>query len=382
MSKYNSYIKLITWLVLAFFLPLAGGGVALGVYEYKQGMRDLNRFLNHTTIELARSVSEPLYYFHPQEVTRNVRLLASDERIGEIHIYSERFHMDMAHISIAERQTGTMYTKKQFVFHEGKPIGYVKISVSNAQMKAVLSEYFNMSLGVFLLMFLCGLGIMLPVFNRLIIMPVRTLVGQAKMVTMNNLDEPFHWTGDDDFAILGKTFERMRQSLSRRFKEVEEQARTDSLTGIANRRDFEDSALRMLENSVPCSSPLSIILFDIDDFKSINDTYGHPVGDEVLKEIAALIRLNIRDSDLFARWGGEEFILAITTGRLVAVNAIADKLREMIEFGVFSSKELSITCSFGIATSMDEDRLTDLIHRADKALYEAKSKGKNTVCCS
>jgi diguanylate cyclase (GGDEF)-like protein len=125
-------------------------------------------------------------------------------------------------------------------------------------------------------------------------------------------------------------------------------------------------------------SPLSLILFDIDHFKSVNDTYGHSAGDNVLKRLAKRVQANIRETDIFARWGGEEFVILAPGLFIMEAVQFAEKLRRNIEELDFT-KPQKITLSFGVAAFKKGDSSTILINRADEALYRAKENGRNQV---
>jgi diguanylate cyclase (GGDEF)-like protein len=119
-------------------------------------------------------------------------------------------------------------------------------------------------------------------------------------------------------------------------------------------------------------------MFDIDHFKEINDGYGHAVGDEVLVELSGLVRRNIRSADLFARWGGEEFMVLLPHTDLGGAASMAEKLRESVETHSFPGVA-RVTCSFGVAGFTEIDDATVILKRVDDALYEAKETGRNRV---
>ena len=155
-------------------------------------------------------------------------------------------------------------------------------------------------------------------------------------------------------------------------------AYTDTLTQIHNRAGFNSLFEKMLKESTKKQSNLSIILLDIDNFKRVNDQYGHVMGDNVLKIFAKLILKNIRSADFFSRWGGEEFALLLTDTDIESAKGIAENLRLIIEqynFGI----EKQLTCSFGVAIQESSDTKDSLFERVDKALYEAKNNGRNRV---
>jgi diguanylate cyclase (GGDEF)-like protein/PAS domain S-box-containing protein len=171
---------------------------------------------------------------------------------------------------------------------------------------------------------------------------------------------------------------RQEEELKRVHALVARQATTDTLTGIFNRLKFNELLDIEIRGAMRYRHPLSMIMFDIDHFKSINDTYGHLIGDAVLKEIAGLVAGNIRNVDVFARWGGEEFVILSPDSSLKAVSQVAEKLRKLIEVSSFSSP-CKVTVSFGLAEFKEDDVANSFLNRADAALYRAKSFGRNRV---
>ncbi|MDD5051109.1 MAG: diguanylate cyclase [Sulfuricurvum sp.] len=173
-------------------------------------------------------------------------------------------------------------------------------------------------------------------------------------------------------------FSSMMDLLDEGEKSLLKLATTDTLTGIGNRRLFEEifQAHRMLGKRYEVN--LFLLLFDIDNFKSINDTFGHNIGDMVLKQISMLVSKSIRKSDVFVRWGGEEFAVLLRYSDPKKVISIAEQLRKLIHKHNFESI-VHVTCSFGLSIIRPEDTLEEAVERADKALYRAKSDGKNVV---
>ena len=155
-------------------------------------------------------------------------------------------------------------------------------------------------------------------------------------------------------------------------------AHSDALTGLFNRRKFNDLCAAEIVRSARYGTPLALIMVDIDHFKCVNDLHGHLVGDRALVDVTRVLGEQIRASDALCRWGGEEFmILAPHLDPACAVQ-MADKLRAAVasaDFGVAGP----ITCSFGVAALRDSDRAVDLILRADTYLYRAKRTGRNCV---
>jgi len=152
----------------------------------------------------------------------------------------------------------------------------------------------------------------------------------------------------------------------------------DPLTSVANRRMLVNEMQKEITTAHRYNLPLSVMIFDIDYFKKVNDTYGHNFGDEVLKSVASNVKARVRASDSFGRWGGEEFLCVMPNTSATLAFELAERLRLGIESLTFENGS-RITASFGIAQLMDSDNFDSLVNRADKALYTAKENGRN--CC-
>jgi diguanylate cyclase (GGDEF)-like protein len=159
------------------------------------------------------------------------------------------------------------------------------------------------------------------------------------------------------------------------------EAETDQLTGLPNRRAFYD----LVGAIVKSTEKLSILMLDIDHFKRVNDTYGHDTGDEVLSVLAKVGRAACRKMDVFARWGGEEFMVALPGAELEQARMIADKLRtkyakQDFEHAWHSGHAIPFTVSIGVTTrAPDEHDVGAILKRVDEALYRAKETGRNRV---
>ncbi|PKN14057.1 MAG: hypothetical protein CVU67_07625 [Deltaproteobacteria bacterium HGW-Deltaproteobacteria-24] len=160
---------------------------------------------------------------------------------------------------------------------------------------------------------------------------------------------------------------------------LEYQANHDQLTGLYNRQKFNDIFTKEMRRCKRYSSFLSVILFDIDNFKTVNDNYGHEAGDDVLRKIANIISVNLRETDSLVRWGGEEFIVLLPETDLQTASSVAEKLLESLSVLTFDFMPEKITASFGVATLNETDSESSLISRADEMLYKAKRNGKNRV---
>lgn len=169
--------------------------------------------------------------------------------------------------------------------------------------------------------------------------------------------------------------------LNTELKIAKKEANIDFLTGLVNRRSFDRALNEMIKDFIQREYSFSLILMDLDDFKNVNDTYGHPAGDEVLREVAQLLRLFLRANTLIARIGGEEFAIILPGVELENAVKVAGRIRKILENREIKFKNhiIKITASFGVTQVRKDDNLNTLYERVDKALYKAKNNGKNRV---
>ncbi len=175
--------------------------------------------------------------------------------------------------------------------------------------------------------------------------------------------------------------EKQRKHLEKLNGELNRVASRDFLTGVLNRRRFIEFSECEIKKSYENKSSFTLVIMDIDNFKQINDSYGHYLGDEVLKEFTAIVRGNVRDSDLFGRLGGDEFILGLVDTDKNEAFRIAERIRMACSGSKLICDECSIkfTVSLGMAEVLSDYDLNLLIKKADKALYIAKNNGRNRV---
>jgi diguanylate cyclase (GGDEF)-like protein len=162
-------------------------------------------------------------------------------------------------------------------------------------------------------------------------------------------------------------------------KELEELSVTDHLTKLYNTRKLEEDLAKEISRHRRYGHPLSAIMADVDDFKKINDRLGHLVGDDVLREVATIIKSNVRTVDLAVRYGGEEFLVLCPDTGLEQAHRLAEKLRRFVEVNDFMAVG-SVTLSLGAAQLAPNEDARTFLGRADEKLYEAKQNGKNRVC--
>ena len=152
----------------------------------------------------------------------------------------------------------------------------------------------------------------------------------------------------------------------------------DALTGIYNRRKLYEYLTIELEYAKREALPLLVIMFDLDNFKKINDTYGHSVGDMVLQHTASVVLDQLRSHDFFARYGGEEFLIVLRNAKMVDALLVAERIRAKVENHQYDDG-VRATVSIGLAISGEEDSVESLVQRVDEYLYKAKEAGRNRI---
>jgi len=202
---------------------------------------------------------------------------------------------------------------------------------------------------------------------------VKTYRSEGKLFQMNLKRK-------DEIGDLANSVSAMVVEVDGLLTKLHRQANTDLLTGLGNRRWLGDRMIEEMARATRLNEPFSAILFDLDHFKSINDRYGHEVGDHVLIAVGAVVRDSLRQYDLAARIGGEEFFLGLPRTDIAQAGMIAERLRGRLE--ALSLDPLpagGVTASFGLFEATNGETLRQILSGADKALYEAKRNGRNRV---
>lgn len=225
--------------------------------------------------------------------------------------------------------------------------------------------------------------------------PIVELATTARAIGAGNLHSRANVDSRDEIGSLAQTLNNMAENLQKTMasrneliKEVEQRikaekklqllATTDELTGAYNRRAFDDSMHKNIGRAKRYNENLSLFLIDIDDFKKVNDTYGHDVGDMVLITIVRIVTDTIRQEDTIARWGGEEFTVLMPQTEKANALQLAERVREKI-YGYDFHKVGHVTISIGLTQFQADDTVDSFVKRADNALYKAKKDGKNMV---
>lgn len=254
-----------------------------------------------------------------------------------------------------------------------------------------------------------GLVLLLLFLSTAVVVPIRQLSRAAHRFAEGDLSARAPVKGKGEIAILGSALNTAAERLSHYTTELEEEVRrrteelratneelqranerletlaiTDGLTGLYNHRHFQQLLAMEITRQRRSRRPFSLLMFDVDHFKQYNDTHGHPAGDEVLRQVARLLRENTRAGDVVARYGGEEFVVLLFDTPLEAALAIAEKLRAAVAEHPFPHREQQplgrLSVSVGVAAWPEHgEGAMELVAAADRALYRSKRKGRDQV---
>jgi diguanylate cyclase len=177
---------------------------------------------------------------------------------------------------------------------------------------------------------------------------------------------------------------REMEAIRGRMETVRKESLTDALTGLANRRSFDETAQQAVETAEAEGRPLSFVICDVDHFKKFNDTYGHPIGDQVLRLVGQCLKINVKGKDTAARFGGEEFVVILPNTTREQAAHVANEIRKTVESKKIVQKSTgrdmgTVTLSLGVASLRRGEQVAELLNRADACLYAAKRAGRNRV---
>lgn len=262
-----------------------------------------------------------------------------------------------------------------------KERGTISIAFGSRTLDAAAEEMETKLTITFVLAFMVGLiGAML--LARTIALLLRQLISAARAVEAGNLDVTVSVSSNDEIGELSETFNRMTAALKESRDKLIERANSDSLTGLYNHRYFQERLRSEIRRAERYKRPLTVIMLDIDHFKTLNDTHGHPIGDIVLQEVARILITKSRNEiDIVARYGGEEFAIILPECEASEGFSVAERLREAVQHHHFVDKNdvsIPVTISLGVAQyPLHSSEPEGLVMAADLAMYQSKSMGRN-----
>lgn len=225
--------------------------------------------------------------------------------------------------------------------------------------------------------------------------PIKELTAAIARMRTGELRQSVRVRTHDELGQLSAAFNTMSEELATAYQELEESrarlgeqaekmrdlSRRDELTGLRNRRAFDEQTSTLMAQAQRYGRPLTLALADVDHFKKVNDRFSHAVGDTVLREVGALLRSQVREADVVARYGGEEFAIAFPETEVDVASGLADRLRGFVADHTWGAlaEGLSVTVSVGLAGVTPGESLGDTLARADAKLYQAKEEGRDRV---
>ncbi|MDF2179200.1 diguanylate cyclase [Aliiglaciecola sp. CAU 1673] len=282
---------------------------------------------------------------------------------------------------------------------QGHVVGFVISSDSSEHRYLLQNQYLRVERSSMLIGALCGFILTLLfslTVGRQLVKQLRSLTAAVQEMGRGNIKQEVPVQSNDEVALLAKTFNRMSEELQRTYDELrasnetikaqaeamQELSLRDELTGLHNRRYFNQQFRQLHLQASRYGDDLTLALGDIDNFKQINDRYSHQVGDAVLKQVARIMREQVREADVVARFGGEEFILLLAHTNKLQAQEVVERIRQKIETWNWQQlhPELSVTISFGICDQLGTDVGHSMLMEADAKLYQAKGAGRNRVC--
>jgi diguanylate cyclase (GGDEF)-like protein len=264
----------------------------------------------------------------------------------------------------------------------GKRVATLRIGLSLTQYLLANGPRIRWQMALFMLPF-AFLSILITVrladsFTR----PLQNLALAVSEVSKGNYNIQLPLNRRDELGDVAHAFNSMAQNLKENFAKVSDMANRDGLTGLYNARFFQEALSREMERTKRTGRPLSVILFDGDRFKRVNDKYGHPVGDQVLQHVSRIARSVLRGYDVLARYGGEEFIALLSETNQSQALLLAERLRKMVEQRPLVQEDgdpIKVSISVGVSQARAPYDKKELISQADQALYKAKETGRNKV---
>lgn len=309
------------------------------------------------------------------ETEQLFKLALQDKRLNQADELGRQKHF-------VERIVENYMSVRRSIVFEGNPIGTL-VLVSDTELlwtKIRNFIYMQITASIVTLVMLLFLSLR---WRALFTQPITDLIAAMQTVAATkNYHSRLNSRRRDEFDDLYQGFNAMIAEISERDERLSKLATTDPLTGLANRRHAIETMQTMATRAYRKREALGLIMLDIDFFKQVNDRYGHPVGDQVIREIAAILQASAREYDLAARFGGEEFIVLCDGSTSENTVAVAERIRLAVEecrIEYAPGKFMNVSVSLGVfsTTPQENPTIEQWIHAADQALYRAKNMGRN-----
>lgn len=379
-------------LFIALVLGIIAPMLAVGYYTIKSSeeilYKDFDEFRARITTDVSKAMTEPLFYFSPNNGTIALEVIKHDDRISKIEVFDLLTESQFIILDFPNRKQGNSFTNQANIHKNGELLGSVKISFNDTHLQEILDEKREIFIFTCIWTLIVSCLILTPLLYLKVLRPLQRLLRQSKELENEKFELTFTWDKEDEINILGRSFEKARRSiinlieeLKTKNKQLEKLYITDQLTSLYNRYKLDDAlSIEMERANKDNTYQFGIILIDLDHFKQINDTYGHQIGDSVLRSVASIIKITLSSIGIAGRWGGEEFLIIIPEANSEILLRLAEKIRQICELKVFED-QINLTASFGVTLYRPGELMDEFIARADEALYQAKEQGRNKVIC-
>lgn len=379
-QTFSNYPELVSFLEMESDIFLAVSDLTLDGYEHKLIIDELI-IRNIPVIAVSSNVNDDLL---DQIWEKNI-----------VHFIKYQHHLDLLFTSYLAERLIYFKNKKAIIIDDSKTFGEltqnylttllfdVKVFENGIPAIDYLDENCDIKLAIvdYQLPDLTGIEL-----TRLIreALGFKIIIIAVTGHSSSEIKYSFFKSGADDYIEKPFTKEEFNAIVVKNMRHVEQLDKIenlsviDHLTNIFNRKHLISTLEKKINEAERYQKQFSIILFDIDLFKRINDQYGHNRGDFILKELSKLVQQNIRKTDTFGRWGGEEFIIITPNTNLEKASELGEQLRILIENHNFGLDDL-VSCSFGVSNYETGDNIDSLINKADIALYKAKKNGRNRL---
>jgi diguanylate cyclase (GGDEF)-like protein len=410
-------------LLLTLIVSLLVSALQL-VYAYNTAMSSAEDRLEEIATSTAPSLEASLWQVDNATVGLLLDGIARLPRVSFVEVVTK----EGEHFRRGDSAAAVLIERTYPLRHAGiYELGTLRVVLGRRQLVELLSGQAASIAIATLTALLFSSTLLFLLFRRLVTRHLIAIAGYTRALNLRGLDVPLRLdkkpnVPPDEFDELSRSFNSMRQTLAQELQlrdrdqaelvmhrerlehlveartaelaeknqllqeqhdEMQRLARVDSLTGVNNRRHFEELAEREIARSKRQHEPLSLLLLDVDYFKQINDRRGHAVGDLALKQLCQTCLRLLREIDVFSRMGGEEFAILLPSAALTDAALVAERVRSSVADSRLETSDgspLQFTVSIGISTLGAEDTLGVLLRKSDEALYRAKNQGRNRVC--
>ena len=369
-SKINHVV--LVGLLCGIFLPIVITYIFF-INNYKERSAQTMNIITQT---ISLSASEALWFFSEEwtEVVLN-------SAVKNSKVYSATIHNAKKILLSHKQETQLVSNTKKITVNLNKKEDFLGTLTLVFNMDEINKDIYiekNNLLWILLFQAVVSAVTLYFIIKYKVLNPIRRLMYQAKLLSNKKLNKKFDWEQKDEIGKLGNAMNKTRISLKKMFSKLESQAIYDNLTQAYNRYGFESVFDSEVKRCNRYNRPISMIMFDIDFFKKVNDTYGHLAGDKVLIGICDLIQNQIRESDSLIRWGGEEFLVITPEIDLKNALQLAEKIRRVVDETTFETIG-HITISLAVAQKSVTENNEDFLKRVDDLLYNSKNSGRNKI---